>query len=303
VTAAGIALALAASVANAFAIVLQAVEARQSPVSAAARPSLLILLARRRRWLLGTALVILAWPLQVLALTFASITVVQPMLSTTDLVLLALARVKLGERIGRPEALGALLIVAGVAMIVVVAPRHTVLHPSAARLAVPLAVVAVAAVATYLVGRSRIQATLLMVIGAGLGYALADFINKLVSNDLSARHWGLAILWIGAVLAFGGLAFLEENTALQQRPAVTVAPVIGAIQEPLPVLMALWAGVEVWSSSWARILPLLFGLALVAAGAVLLGRSEAVARVSGHELSGARGSPAPEAPQSRSGAG
>jgi hypothetical protein len=60
--------------------------------------------------------------------------------------------------------------------------------------------------------------------------------------------------------------------------------VIGAIQDPLPVLMALWAGVEVWGSSSHRVLPLAGGLALVTAGAAVLGRSSAVARVSGNEV-------------------
>ena len=49
--AAGVAVALAAAVANAFAVVFQAAEDRRSSVSAAGRFSLLASLARRRRWL------------------------------------------------------------------------------------------------------------------------------------------------------------------------------------------------------------------------------------------------------------
>jgi hypothetical protein len=64
---------------------------------------------------------------------------------------------------------------------------------------------------------------------------------------------------------------------------VTVSPVIGSVQEPLPVLMALLAGVEAWSSAPGRLLALICGLALVTAGAVILGRSKAVARVAGDE--------------------
>jgi hypothetical protein len=60
-----------------------------------------------------------------------------------------------------------------------------------------------------------------------------------------------------------------------------VAPVVGAVHDPLPVLMALWAGVEVWGSAPHRIIPLVAGLAVIAAGAALLGRSRAVARISG----------------------
>ena len=77
----GIAVALVAVFANAFAIVLQAAETRRAPLSDAGRPSLLVRLARRPRWLAGTALLVAAWPLQVLALALAPITVVQPLLA------------------------------------------------------------------------------------------------------------------------------------------------------------------------------------------------------------------------------
>jgi hypothetical protein len=46
---------------------------------------------------------VVAWPLQILALGLAPITVVQPTLATSLLVLLAVARIRLGERIGRAE--------------------------------------------------------------------------------------------------------------------------------------------------------------------------------------------------------
>jgi len=245
------------------------------------RFSLLLGLARRPRWLVGTGLMVLNWPLQVLALGLAPITVVQPALSTSQLVLLALARLKLREQVGRHEVLGVLTIVAGLAVVVAVAPRHTVVDANAGRLAAPMAVVGVGALAAYARGRWRRSAHLWLVIGAGLAYAWTDFVNKLLANDISNGSWALAVLWLVAAGAFGALAFLEENSALARHPATTVAPVIGAVKEPLPVLMALWAGVEVWGSSPHRIGFLLGGLALVGVGAALLGRSRAVAAVAG----------------------
>jgi hypothetical protein len=283
VIAAGIAVALAASVANAFAVVFQAAEDRQAPLSKAGRFSLLTLLARRRRWLMGIALMVLAWPLQILALAWAPITVVQPTLSATQLVLLGIARVNLGERVGALEVFGALTIVAGVTAVIVAAPRHSVRDPAAARVAVPLAAVGSAALLAYALGRLQPRRALWLVVGAGLAYAWVDFVNKLLADDLSSGRWGLAVVWLIATIGFGALAFLEETTALQRRPAVTVAPVVGAVQDPLPVLMALWAGVEVWSSSPQHVIPLACGLSLVTAGAVVLGRSRAVARVAGDE--------------------
>jgi drug/metabolite transporter (DMT)-like permease len=280
---AGIVLALAAAVANAFAVVLQASESRQAPLSQAGRFELLFGLARRRRWLAGTGLMVLAWPLQILALTYAPITVVQPTLASGALILLVVARVKLGERVGRPEALGAVAIVVGIGVVIGAAPPRSTDQPGALRLAAPLLVVGAGAVGAFVLGRRRPRRALAMVIGAGLGYAWVDFANKLLSNAISTDRWPQVALWLVATLALGALAFLEENTALQQRPAVTVAPVIGAVQGPLPVVMALWAGVESWGAGTKHLAELALGLAIVTLGAATLGRSQAVARVSGDE--------------------
>lgn len=290
----GIVVALAASVANALAIVLQAAEARASAVADAGRAALLFSLARRRRWLAGTGLMVVAWPLQILALTLAPITVVQPALASGQLVLLGMAKVKLGERIGWLEAIGALAIVAGAVMVVWAAPRHTILGPHASRVVAPLVVVGVAALAAYVLARVRPRLELMLVLGAGLAYAWVDFTNKVLAYAISNQEWLPAAMWLAATIGFGALAFLEETTALQRRPAVTVAPVIGAVHGPLPIMMALWSGVEVWGTAPHRIGELVVGLVLVTAGAVTLGRSKAVARISGeHEM--AAGTRAPSA--------
>ncbi len=277
--AAGILLAFCAAIATAFAIVLQASEAERAPASESARLALLVRLWHRPRWLFGTGLIVLAWPLQVIALALAPITVVQPVLASSQLVLLAAARVQLHEDVGRAGGLGALAIVAGVSIIVVTAPRHSSAEPSAVRLAVPMAIVGAGAVLAYLICRLRPPGGLLLVIGAGLAYAWVDFVNKLLSDASHTSHWALAAIWLVLILTIGGLAFLLENSALAERPAVTVGPVIGAIQDPLPVLMALWTGAEAWSSGPEAIAALAIGLTLTTAGAAMLGRHQAVARI------------------------
>ena len=82
-----------------------------------------------------------------------------------------------------------------------------------------------AAIAAYLLFRLRPRVRIAVVIGAGLAYAWVDFVNKLLANDISKGDWVLAVVWLVLTVAFGALAFLEETTALQVRPAVTVAPV------------------------------------------------------------------------------
>lgn len=309
-TALGAAIAFAAALANAFALVLQADAVRDSSEVSAARISLLWRLARRPRWLLGTALLAIGWPLQVLALTFAPITVVQPMLATFQLILMVIVHVGRGVPLYARQWLAALATVVGVAVIVVAAPHRTVDHPAPGRLAIPLAVVGVAALAAFGAARLRVpgggqpadepasapseparqsvagrlstasrhlDSGLLLAVGAGLGYAWVDFADKLLSNEISVSHWLPALIWLLAVIAFGALAFLQENSALQYRSPVVVAPVIGALEEPLPVLMAVVGGVELWTGGLGRVFALAVGLALVGGGAVVLARSPDVA--------------------------
>jgi len=291
VIALGVLVALAAAVANAFAVVLQAAEDKQAPISEGGHASLFARLIHRPRWLAGTGLMCVAWPLQILALGLAPITVVQPTLSSSQLVLLAVARTKLGERVGRVEAAGAAAIVAGVALVVWAAPKHTSDNSSVLRVAEPLVVVGLGALIAYTLGRRNPRAPVLFVLGAGLAYAWVDFVNKLLANDIARGVWWLAAVWLAATIAMGALAFLQETTALQRRPAVTVSPVVGSVQDPLPVVMALWSGVEVWSSGSHRIVPLAIGLLIATAGGAVLGRSDAVARVSGEGATGALNRP------------
>jgi len=271
--------AFAAAFVNALAIVLQASEARMTPLEESVQLALIARLLRRPRWLLGTLLLMLGLPLQVLALAFAPITVVQPVLACFQLILLALARFWMKERLGWVEVLAALAIAAGVSVVIAAAPHHSVVHPPASRLAPPVALVGLAALAVFAVSRLRRPQGLWLALGAGLGYAWVDFANKLLSNALAAGRWLPAAVWLAGVLAIGAVAFVQENSALQRRSPVLVAPVIGAVQEPLPVIMALWGGVEAWMGGAGRVAALVAGLALVGAGGVAIARSPAVVRI------------------------
>ena len=282
----GAAIAFASAVGNAVALVLQATEARHSPPEESSSFRLLIGLAHRPRWVLGTLLLVVSWPLQIIALGFAPITVVQPMLSSFQLVLLALAYFWLKERIRWQEWAGVLGIVIGVTVLILAAPHRSVLHPPAWRLGPPLGLLVLAIVTVHLIGRAnrrrehpRSYAGLELTIGAGLGYAWTDLVDKLVSNNLYSHHLITAALWLISVMVSGALALTDEQSALQQRPASEVGPLVGALQEPLPVILALWGGLEVWQGGAGRAAALAVGLVLVGAGATLIARSPVVATV------------------------
>ena len=87
-------------------------------------------LLRRARWLLGTGLSILGWPLQVLALLLAPLVVVQPALAVGLVVLLFAAQRLLHEHAGRYEYLAMSAIVVGVIGSGLFAPPRSTAHGS-----------------------------------------------------------------------------------------------------------------------------------------------------------------------------
>jgi hypothetical protein len=164
--------------------------------------------------------------------------------------------------------------------VVAAAPLEHTSYGVTTGIAAPMATVGCLALVTFAFGRLHPRVRGLLAIGAGLAYAWSDFVAKLLSSAAATGTWWLVAVWVGAIVAIGGLAFLEENTALQHRLAITVAPVIVAFKVPIPVLMALWSGVEPWRGDLLQEVVLPLGLVLAAAGAYTLGRSHAVAGVS-----------------------
>ncbi len=277
----GIGVALVAALGNAIAVVLLALEARRTPDSEAMHASMFKRLARRPRWLAAVGVMIVAGVLQITALSLAPIAVVQPTLATSQLMLLAYARVRRPEVVGLREVAGSLVVVAGIGCVVAAAPSSRTSYGLTSGLILPMAVVGGLALATFIAGRAHPRARGLLVVGAGLAYAWADFVAKLLSNAVDKGTWWLVGVWVAAIIAVGALAFLEENSALQHKLAITVAPVIVAFKVPLPVLMALWSGVEPWRGGVLDGALFGLGLVLAAGGAATLGSSHAVAQVSG----------------------
>src|SRR6266702_3806053 len=128
----GIAAAVGASPLYSLGIALQAMDAREAPHEEHLRLALARGLVRRARWLLGTGLSILGFPLQVVALLLAPLVVVQPALAAGLLVLLMLGQRMLGERAGRYEYACVLAIAIGVVGVALTArpvkTTHTTQH-------------------------------------------------------------------------------------------------------------------------------------------------------------------------------
>jgi drug/metabolite transporter (DMT)-like permease len=274
---AGVALAALASVLFNAAIVLQASEAREVPDEHGLRLSLIGKLVRRPRWLVGVVLGISAFPLQTVALLWAPLTAVQPADATGLLVLLFLGARTLGERVGPREVAAVAGIVVGIVVLTIAAPEREVTQVDGTEVLVPMALVALVALAP-IVFRRRIGAdSILVVMGAGFAFALGAFCAKIVADGIDREAWLAVVLVVGvaALAAFAGT--LTEQTALQRRQATQVAPIIFAVELLVPVALAVLVVGEDWEGS--SVVGIVAGLVLVVGGAATLGRTPTVARM------------------------
>src|SRR5271166_3058173 len=287
----GIVAAVGASTLYSLGIALQAMDAREAPHEEHLRLALLGGLARRSRWLLGTGLSIMGWPLQVVALLLAPLVVVQPALAAGLILLMLLGERMLGERAGRKEHLAVAAIVVGVLGCALTAPPRTTAHASSLTITLVLVSLGVASMLPYLLSAVRHSPTSVTMIGAGLAFGWSGLATKLASDDLAGGHLAAAIAWGVSTAAASLVGVLSEMSALQARPAIQVAPVVFVTQTLIPVMLAPLLLGESFSATPGYGVPLCASLALLVGGAALLARSPLlVALMEGERVSHARGS-------------
>ncbi len=275
----GIVAAVGASCLYNTSIALQALEARDVPHEHSLRISLIGKLVRNRRWLGATALGLLGWPLEIVALLLAPLTVVQPCLVSGLIVLLWLGATKLGEAPGRREFVAVAAIIVGVAGVAWAAPDRTTDHAGTAAIVIALGLVAIPIAAPYVLRRRAASLSLLAVLGAGFGYAWTAIASKLLTDELAAGTLLVAVGWLATALASEGLALLSEMSALQRRPATHVAPVMFAVQVLVPVILAPLIFGEKWSTTPLGGVALVAFMAVALAGTTLLAGSRVVGAV------------------------
>lgn len=269
-------------------------DAREAPGDQNLRLALVANLIRRNRWLLGTGLSICGFPLQVLALYLAPLTVVAPALAVGLLALLFMGERMLNERPGRYEYIAMGAIIAGVVGAGLLAPAHSVTH-SSQRLTITLVLLALAAAALlpYLLritGRTRPELTMIC---AGLAFGWSGVATKLASDDIHGKHWGVAAAWAASTALASGVGTLSEMSALQLRPAIQVAPVVFVTQTVVPIVLAPTLLEERFTSTPLGGIPLAASILLLLVGAALLARSPLLlALMEPHRVSESNGSAA-----------
>ena len=297
----GIGAAVGASTLYSLGIALQAMDAKQAPHEEHLRLALAWGLVRRARWLLGTGLSILGFPLQVVALLLAPLVVVQPALAAGLLVLMFLAQRMLGEHAGRYEYLCMFAIVIGVVGAGLSAPPRSVSHTSE-RLTITIVLVSLgcASLLPYLLRIAGRSPAVVTMIGAGLSFAWSGVATKLASDDLSQGHLVVAAAWAPSTAAASGVGVLSEMSALQARPAIQVAPVVFVTQTVVPVVLAPLLLGESFSATPLGGVPLGASLALLVGGAAMLARSQLLlALMAGERVSDASGSARSRSPASQ----
>jgi drug/metabolite transporter (DMT)-like permease len=273
---AGMAAASAAAVCFDGAVILQAYEARQVAPEHALRLSLLARLARRRRWLLGTAIAIAGWPLQLLAYALAPVTLVQPCLALGLLVLLAAGSRALGEPVGAREWAGAAAVIGGVIALAASGVGHTEQLPDPAGIAIVCGGLALVAGSPFALGRGRLTAWPLIG-AAGAAFSLTALGGKLLTLELEHGRPAAALGWALVVAAAAGAGFLVDMTAMQRFEATRVAPPMFVLETAVPVALAPLLFGERWSATPGGGAAVGLGLLLVLGGGAALGASRSVA--------------------------
>ena len=272
----GIAAVLAASAAYNAGVVLQALDAREEPEACGLRLALLARLLRRRRWLVGTALSILAFPLQVLAYANAPLSIVQPGLAVGLVLVLFLGSRYMGEEVRARHYAAVVAIVAGITIMAVAGPDHRQPDRGGLTQLAVMAALAVGIAAPYALRRRGAARVLLLTLSCGVAFAWSDIATKLFGDGVNGDRLAVAGIWLVDVVSSSVIATLTLMTAFQRAQVRKVVPAVFAVETALPVVLAPILLQHNGGLGAADIAPIAVGLALVVAAIVTLAGSAQV---------------------------
>lgn len=228
-------LALISAVMFALAATLQqlgqfALARRGKPVKGLAELFRLVLVPA---WLLGTLILLAGYVVQGAALDRGKLVVVQPLLVTTIVWALPLGYLLTNQHVTRRQVLGALVVVVGLALFVLVGDPDAGVDNTSTRnfVIASLIVCAIVGVLMLWVRRQQAPGVRAAVLGtcAGLLFGLSATFDKPVLNDLHVSIGDAATSWALLGLAgFGFIAFLIQQLSLatgQLAPAMAAVSV------------------------------------------------------------------------------
>jgi drug/metabolite transporter (DMT)-like permease len=218
-------------------------------------PRLITTLLRRPMWLLGLVATIVALGLQLVALAFGAIAVVQPLLVTGVVFAAAFSSLMSRRRPDPLILLGALLCAAGIAAFLLLArPLPGAQEHIDVWNGLPLAIALAAAVVGCLLYASAVRhpsRVLALALATGIIYGVTAGLMKVVTGQLRVDLFEpFHHLTLYAVCVLGPIGFLlSQNTFQQGR---MVSPAVAVITSADPVVAVLigvsWLGERLDSS-------------------------------------------------------
>lgn len=278
-------LAAGAALLSAMAVVLQRV-ALESATTSSLSPRLMSHALRKRGWLLGFALMLGQFVLQASALRVGQLSVVQPVLTTELIFLVAILAVGFHRRVGWRELLGVGAIVAGLAAFFTSAsPAVGKGQPDTSAWEVVSVVVVVCAVALVIAG--RVGPRWWRAAGLGAAAAVLFAYNAALTKTVTflLRHGGWAHVfgsWEPYGLGLTGVVglFLLQS-ALHAGP-ITASRTTNVIVNPLvSIAIGVTAFSERLRSGPGYVTLEVLAIAVLCAGVVVLVRSPLVAGMGG----------------------
>jgi drug/metabolite transporter (DMT)-like permease len=235
-------------------------------------PRLLVDLARRPVWLIGVGATVTGLALQMVALGFGPLILVQPLLVTALPFASFFAAVLVGRRLDRVIVVGAFTCVAGLSVFLLLArptggQDHLIHQAPLGELAVALGVVAACGlvVSSVFDGRAKVLG---LALTTGIFYGITAGLMKVVAGELRVglavpfQHWTLY-----AVCVVGPVGFLLSQNTFQQGMGVSSALAVMTTVDPLVgVAIGVW-----WLGESAASGPLVLAGELVAALVIIGG--------------------------------
>jgi drug/metabolite transporter (DMT)-like permease len=230
---------------------------KQVPTTGTLDPRLLLELARRPVWVLGIGTVLVGLSLQLVALAFGPLVLVQPLLVTGVLFGAVFSALLAHRRVDRLIIVGSLGAVAGLSAFLVLAQPtggSTQLEQDGWAL-LPLGLVLGVTVIVCLIAASRYDGAVqvgALAAATGVFYGLTAGLMKVVTSQF--RSGGIAEVFSHPVLyvvcAIGPLGFLLSQNTFQHGTLIAPALAIITIVDPLVgvAIGVSWLGEQVSSS-------------------------------------------------------
>jgi drug/metabolite transporter (DMT)-like permease len=295
-----IALALLSAFVFGGGVVLQQRVAWDVPAEHAARPGLLIRLARRPLWLLGMGADVIGFALQAAALHSGSLVVVQPLIATSLVFTLVLTAVWTKHAISSSQWAALVVVLVGLSMFLVIASPDEQSTVSVADTQGWVLCTGVILIITLVAVGAGLRATstaraALFGVAAGIADAFMATLAKSFSGALTHGYLHVFATWTPYAVVAGGLtAILLVSTAYQAGHPTVSLPVITVLDPLVASLIGITLFGEHLMLSGARGPIVVLSLIAMAAGLVALGRDDRIA----HEIAGD-----PSSGINRSGAG